>query len=325
MKKMNKLIVIALISIMLFSLSGKTISASAVEIWIPISQGEALPPVNEAPDRIVIFYARGSLSVLVKNANHAIHQFERKEAILKLEKKLSEDELLLKQLTGSERNELTKKIIQIKDEISSYYKFESAFQMVISTEIPLSISNEYIDTDGSKFYFMQVHFNEDDFSDVMQAVSMILEDPNVISAEPERIAYATGDPDTPETPENPVIPELETDGARLFIRHHYRIVLDRNPDEEGLEYWVNNVKNKNFTPVYVASSFFYSPEYLAKGRTNSEFVTDLYAAIMNREPDKGGLEFWVKNLNEGGKRGDVINFFIDSEEFSYFLADFGFR
>ena len=322
MKKMKKLILMTLISGLFFSLFGKTVFANATVIWIPIAQGEELPPVNESSDRNEVFYEKGTLSLLIKNADWATHQFERKAAILKLEKELPENKLLLEQLTGSEHTMLAEKITQSENEISSYYRFESAFQKVISTEIPLSISNVHIDTDGSKFFFMQVHFNEDEFSDVMQAVSLILEDANVISAEPKKI------PNFPETPEVPETMEtIETDGSRRFVERHYRIVLGRNPDEGGLAFWVDNLKNidnSDFSPVYVTLSFFYSQEYLAKKRTNMEFVTDLYAAIMDRESDEEGRRFWVQSLDEGGRREDVISFFIDSKEFSNLLADFGF-
>ncbi len=44
------------------------------------------------------------------------------------------------------------------------------------------------------------------------------------------------------------------------------------------------------------------------------FVTNLYRTIFGREPDPGGLDFWVDNLlNQGGTQGSVTQAFRDAQ------------
>jgi hypothetical protein len=43
----------------------------------------------------------------------------------------------------------------------------------------------------------------------------------------------------------------------------------------------------------LTSALFYSVEYSARNRTDQEFVTDLYASFLLREPDSGGYNFWL--------------------------------
>ena len=46
------------------------------------------------------------------------------------------------------------------------------------------------------------------------------------------------------------------------------------------------------------------------------FVTRMYHMSMNREPDAGGLTYWVQALEDGRTTGYAMaNFFVNSDEF----------
>jgi hypothetical protein len=62
-------------------------------------------------------------------------------------------------------------------------------------------------------------------------------------------------------------------------------------------------------------SLFVSAEYVARSRTNSQFVTDLYHAYLGREPEAGGLADWVAVLTGGATRSDTDLSFSTSLEF----------
>jgi hypothetical protein len=60
---------------------------------------------------------------------------------------------------------------------------------------------------------------------------------------------------------------------------------------------------------------------LSAATTNSFFVRQQYMNFLDREPDAGGFSGWVDALNGGLTRANLIETFMDSEEF-YFQGKF---
>lgn len=113
-----------------------------------------------------------------------------------------------------------------------------------------------------------------------------------------------------------------------LIAHYYRAILGREPDVGGKAYWGNEAIRMRDLEVDVqeafrvmAGSFFASPEYLAKRTSPSQYITDLYRTFFNREPDSGGLNFWVGQLAQGVPRGLVLNAFLFSAEFANYMQN----
>jgi len=73
----------------------------------------------------------------------------------------------------------------------------------------------------------------------------------------------------------------------------------------------------------VANGFIFSPEFVSRNTSNEEFVTILYRAFFNREPDPGGYAGWVNYLYSGASREDVLNGFIYSVEFENLCSNYG--
>ena len=71
-----------------------------------------------------------------------------------------------------------------------------------------------------------------------------------------------------------------------------------------------------------ARGFFFGDEYEARNRSDEEFVRDLYATFMDREPDEDGLDYWVGALANGATREDVFTGFIFSDEWSNICYDY---
>lgn len=65
----------------------------------------------------------------------------------------------------------------------------------------------------------------------------------------------------------------------------------------------------------VARGLFESTEYAARNRTNTQYVTDLYNAYLQRAPDTSGLNFWVQDAQNNG-RGHTLDSFEVSTEFA---------
>ena len=112
---------------------------------------------------------------------------------------------------------------------------------------------------------------------------------------------------------------------RSLVTHYYRSILRRTPDTSGRSFWsgeatrVTNLgANVNEVWYSMAQTFYFSPEYAAFNRNNTDFITDLYVTFFNRAPDSGGQAFWVGNLDQGMPREVALAEFMFSTEFRNF-------
>jgi hypothetical protein len=104
----------------------------------------------------------------------------------------------------------------------------------------------------------------------------------------------------------------------------YRGILSRLPDDGGYIFWLAQMQAAQCAgeaavrdlTSQIALIFITSTEYRDKGRSNSEFLEDLYDAILRRAPDLGGHLFWLGQLNSGAlSREEVLQEFVKSDEF----------
>ncbi|NPA81572.1 MAG: DUF4214 domain-containing protein [Epsilonproteobacteria bacterium] len=112
-----------------------------------------------------------------------------------------------------------------------------------------------------------------------------------------------------------VLAHDKNDEREAFIERFYNIVLGRRADRAGLDYWNNELRTKAKSAKDIALGFFNSKEFKNRNLNDEDFLTVVYRTLMNREPDKDGLEFWKKKLKEGAGRDYVVKAFLDSPEF----------
>jgi Ca2+-binding RTX toxin-like protein len=97
----------------------------------------------------------------------------------------------------------------------------------------------------------------------------------------------------------------------------YRATLDRNPDPVGFRSWTEELaRGTDF--VDVIAGFTGSIEFRTTygNASDPEFVTLLYANVLDRGPDPTGLADWLNRLtNEGWSREEVVAAFAQSREF----------
>ncbi|HET9652366.1 MAG TPA: DUF4214 domain-containing protein, partial [Usitatibacter sp.] len=114
---------------------------------------------------------------------------------------------------------------------------------------------------------------------------------------------------------------METDTVMDF----YRGLLARLPDANGFSFWLQQFRTAQcqgagavYTQVQsVTSAFLYSAEYAGRGRTNAQFVGDLYNSLLRRGGDLAGVQFWIDQLNSGAaSRDGVLRAFIGTPEFT---------
>lgn len=114
-----------------------------------------------------------------------------------------------------------------------------------------------------------------------------------------------------------------SDPVAEFVTRFYRLCLGRAPDQAGLDYWVDSLKDGTRTGADVARGFVFSQEFANMNVSNGEFLEVLYQAFFNRNPDPGGYDDWLGQLNSGAGREQVLNGFIYAQEFYNLCDGFG--
>ncbi|MDD5658906.1 MAG: DUF4214 domain-containing protein, partial [Actinomycetota bacterium] len=113
--------------------------------------------------------------------------------------------------------------------------------------------------------------------------------------------------------------------ATEFVSRLYRIVLEREPDSAGLDANISKILSKKITGAQLVYDFFFSTEFMAKNKSNEDFVTLLFRACFNREPDSSGFGNWLGMLNKGYSRNFILANFVNAAEFKNLCTGFGVK
>ena len=98
----------------------------------------------------------------------------------------------------------------------------------------------------------------------------------------------------------------------------YQAAFNRMPDAPGDAFWINCMVG-GLTPIQMAADFVSSVEFQNDygGLSINDFVTKLYANILDRAPDPGGQAYWDATLTSGTSQSAVLIGFADSPENRY--------
>lgn len=104
------------------------------------------------------------------------------------------------------------------------------------------------------------------------------------------------------------------DAVPGLTRLYYATFL-RHPDAAGLEYWIQ-YRHRVGMLSRVASNFAASTEFTNRyGNLNDRaFVDQIYRNVLGRAPDSSGLDYWVRQMQRGRTRGQVLTGFSESPE-----------
>jgi hypothetical protein len=112
----------------------------------------------------------------------------------------------------------------------------------------------------------------------------------------------------------------EIDAATDF----YRGLLSRLPDSSGFNFWVGRFRSAQCQGQAaitneveaISSAFATSGEYAARGRTNAQYVGDLYNAFLRRGGDLAGVQFWINQVATAAQTREQVRVqFKNSPEF----------
>jgi len=108
------------------------------------------------------------------------------------------------------------------------------------------------------------------------------------------------------------------------VMDFYRGLLFRLPDGGGFNFWVSRFRTAQCAGAAavtaeaeaISGEFARGAEYANRNRTNSEYVGDLYNAILRRGGDGPGVQFWINSIATGVlTREQVRQQFVQSPEF----------
>lgn len=135
----------------------------------------------------------------------------------------------------------------------------------------------------------------------------------------------TPNPDPTPTPSDPVNPDPSSQRANIeaFVSRFYQTILSRTPDTGGLKYWADGLEKGEYSGASLAQGFIMSEEFEQKNTNNQEYLNALYRAFFNREADPSGNTYWMGQLNSGCNRADVLQGFVNSNEFTSLCESYG--
>lgn len=97
----------------------------------------------------------------------------------------------------------------------------------------------------------------------------------------------------------------------------YQAAYNRMPDYPGFEYWAGQADARQMTALQLADQFLAAPEFTAifgSHPSNNAYVTELYANVLGRTPDAGGLAYWEGQANSGMAHDQLLVAFATSTE-----------
>jgi len=120
-------------------------------------------------------------------------------------------------------------------------------------------------------------------------------------------------------------PMDQNEGVTRFLVRCYRLCLNREPDESGLNGWSAQLLSGKNTAKEAAHGFVFSEEFFSNNLSDEQFVEILYRVFMNREGEPAGVDGWVRVLQSGYGREHVFDGFADSAEFRELCDSYGIR
>ena len=122
----------------------------------------------------------------------------------------------------------------------------------------------------------------------------------------------------------PVISPQEQQ-VRNFVERFYTEILGRKSEKAGLDNWTVALMAGTRGGADVAFEFIKSPEFQLKNETDEQYITRLYHAFFDREPDEPGMESWLKDIENGKDRDFILNGFLVSEEYKNLCKKYGIK
>jgi Domain of unknown function (DUF4214) len=91
--------------------------------------------------------------------------------------------------------------------------------------------------------------------------------------------------------------------ARDYVQKAYVAYYGRPADPEGQGYWAERMDQEGGSLSAIIGAFGNSNEFNSRygGLTNTQLVTKIYQQTLGRDPEQGGLDYYVGELKSGNR------------------------
>lgn len=115
----------------------------------------------------------------------------------------------------------------------------------------------------------------------------------------------------------------DPDSVGAQVIRLYDTILDRGPDGNGLDFWIDQVEDRGTTIVAVANAFASDAAFQSAtgSLSNGAFVDYIYQQALGRAPDASGRAYWAGQLDSGVSRGEFLLNLSESGEHRALTAE----
>ena len=115
-------------------------------------------------------------------------------------------------------------------------------------------------------------------------------------------------------------PEYSKAGEQ--IARLYFAAFNRIPDTDGFLFWMG-VQRNGGSNTQIAQTFAQSDEFVTKygsSLSNTQYLDLIYQNVLGRAADGAGRDYWTQQMAAGMSRGEILNQFAQSPEFTVSAA-----
>lgn len=103
-----------------------------------------------------------------------------------------------------------------------------------------------------------------------------------------------------------------------FLDNVYTVMLERESDPEGKEYWKNKILSEEIGILDFLNQILDQDEFEKLQDSPEDFITKNYTLLVNREPDEEGFNYWLGRIGQDSNKSEklnLINEMAHSQEF----------
>ncbi|MBQ1172583.1 MAG: DUF4214 domain-containing protein [Lachnospiraceae bacterium] len=117
--------------------------------------------------------------------------------------------------------------------------------------------------------------------------------------------------------------EIRNAKVKQFVSRMYTIVLNREAEAGGLDYWSQELLDQKQDGAALANGFINSEEFANRNLNDSDYLDVLYNTFFGRKADSDGKNYWLSEIKNGMSRNTVLAGFVNSKEFGAICESYG--
>ena len=106
--------------------------------------------------------------------------------------------------------------------------------------------------------------------------------------------------------------EYSKQNKEVFVQRLYHTILQREPDKQGLDYWVNTIGDK-IDAKSITDFFIHSDEFQDKNLSDEDFIKTAFVSLTETSPSNDEIKEWEEKIKES--KEELIKALLQSEDF----------